>query len=45
VVEGQAVAQRLLERLGIAPSQHVAGAYLDLLAPSLASSGGIASAR
>ena len=30
-VEGQAVAQALLDRFGIAPHQLVAGAYLDLL--------------
>jgi adenylate cyclase class IV len=32
--EGAAVAERLLQRLGVAPEQQVAGAYLDLL-PSL----------
>jgi adenylate cyclase class IV len=32
--EGVAIADRLLQRLGVAPEQQVAGAYLDLL-PSL----------
>jgi predicted adenylyl cyclase CyaB len=29
--EGQAIAARLLRELGIEPTQHIAGAYLDLL--------------
>jgi adenylate cyclase class IV len=30
--DGEAVAERLLAQLGIGPAQHIAGAYLDLLA-------------
>jgi adenylate cyclase class IV len=42
--EGEAIAERLLARLGIAAAQRVAGAYLDLPA-SASSAAGIASAR
>jgi adenylate cyclase class IV len=40
--EGAAIAERLLQRLGVPAGQLLSGAYLDLLAPS---SRGIASAR
>ena len=40
--EGEAIADELLARLGVAPSQRLAGAYLDLRPPSAP---GIASAR
>jgi len=39
--EGQAIAERLLARLGVGPAQRVAGAYLD----GLSKAPGIASAR
>ena len=42
---GRAVADALLQRLGIAPQQHLRGAYLDLLAAAASSAAGIASAR
>lgn len=42
--EGQAIAERLMAQLGIASSQRLAGAYLDLLLPS-AIAAGTASAK
>jgi adenylate cyclase class IV len=37
--EGQAIAERLMAQLGIAPSQRLAGAYLDLLLPASIANG------
>ena len=42
--EGQAIAQALMQQLGVAPEQRLAGAYLDLLSPS-AIAAGTASAK
>jgi adenylate cyclase class IV len=42
--DGQAIAERLMVQLGIAPSQRLAGAYLDLLLPASIAAG-TASAR
>ncbi len=42
--EGQAIAQALMQQLGVPPEQRLAGAYLDLLSPS-AIAAGTASAK
>jgi len=42
--EGDFIAEALMARLGIDASQHLAGAYLDLLSAA-SSTAGIASAR